>query len=63
MSLSVLIVPVKNLNGDVQICADYKCTVNKALQKHPYQILALNLLLVNSSGRKVFANVDLAQAY
>ncbi|XP_060118361.1 uncharacterized protein K02A2.6-like, partial [Heteronotia binoei] len=32
-----IVTPVKP-NGDVQMCADYKCTINKALQDNPYPV-------------------------
>eukprot|EP00079_Xenopus_tropicalis_P023325 XP_012815654.2 PREDICTED: LOW QUALITY PROTEIN: uncharacterized protein K02A2.6-like [Xenopus tropicalis] len=57
------IVPVLKPNGEVRICADYKCTINKALQEHPYQIPAVNQILSTLAKGKLFAKLDLAQAY
>uniref|UniRef100_A0A803JUZ6 Gypsy retrotransposon integrase-like protein 1 n=1 Tax=Xenopus tropicalis TaxID=8364 RepID=A0A803JUZ6_XENTR len=57
------IVPVLKPNGEVRICADYKCTINKALQEHPYQIPAINQILSTLAKGKLFAKLDLAQAY
>ncbi|XP_031747556.1 uncharacterized protein K02A2.6-like [Xenopus tropicalis] len=57
------IVPVLKPNGDVRLCGDYKCTVNKALNQHPYPVPAVNQLLSTLAGGKVFAKLDLAQAY
>ncbi|KRY10622.1 LanC-like protein 2 [Trichinella patagoniensis] len=54
--------PVKS-DGTVRICGNYKCTINKALRKHTYPIPAVNQLLASLSGGKVFAKLDLAQAY
>ncbi|KAL1286096.1 Uncharacterized protein TPS_00892 [Trichinella pseudospiralis] len=57
-----IVTPVKP-DGTVRICGDYKCTINKALRKHAYPIPAVNQLLASLSGGKVFAKLDLAQAY
>ncbi|KRY82815.1 Transposon Ty3-I Gag-Pol polyprotein [Trichinella pseudospiralis] len=57
-----IVTPVKP-DGTVRICGDYKCTINKALRKHAYLIPAVNQLLASLSGGKVFAKLDLAQAY
>ncbi|XP_003382034.1 putative integrase core domain protein, partial [Trichinella spiralis] len=57
-----IVTPVKP-DGTVRICGDYKCTINKALRKHAYPIPAVNQLLASLSGGKVFAKLDLAQAF
>ncbi|KAL1236269.1 Uncharacterized protein TPS_07687 [Trichinella pseudospiralis] len=57
-----IVTPVKP-DGTVRIFGDYKCTINKALRKHAYLIPAVNQLLASLSGGKVFAKLDLAQAY
>ncbi|KFD45214.1 hypothetical protein M513_13909 [Trichuris suis] len=57
------IVPVVKSNGDIRICGDYKCTVNKALRKDLYKIPSVNELLTTLKKGKVFAKLDLAQAY
>lgn len=59
---SLIITPIK-LNGAVRICADYKCTINKALQQHTYPAPVVNQLLLSLTGGKIFAKLDLAQAY
>lgn len=58
-----LIVTVLKSNGDVRICADYKCTINKALQEHPYQIPAVYEILTTLAKGMVFAKPDMAQTY
>ncbi|XP_037579507.1 uncharacterized protein K02A2.6-like [Dermacentor silvarum] len=58
-----IVTPLK-ANGDVCICADYKCTINKALQQQQsYPVPAVNHLLASLSGGTVFAKLDFAQAY
>ncbi|KAL1228137.1 Uncharacterized protein TPS_09558 [Trichinella pseudospiralis] len=56
------VTPVKS-DGTVRSCGDYKCTINKALRKHAYSIPAVSQLLASLSGGKVYAKLDLAQAY
>ncbi|KAM7285773.1 uncharacterized protein ISCGN_032658 [Ixodes scapularis] len=50
-------------NGDVRICADYKCTINRALQQHAYPVPVVSHLLAALGGATIFAKLDLAQAY
>ncbi|XP_060126555.1 uncharacterized protein K02A2.6-like [Zootoca vivipara] len=50
-------------NGNVRICADYKCTLNKALQQHAYPVPVVRHLLASLASGKVFAKLDLTQAY
>lgn len=50
-------------NGDVRICADYKCTINKALQDHTYLIPVISHMLATLVGVKIFGKLNLAQAY
>uniref|UniRef100_A0A5S6QJF2 RNA-directed DNA polymerase n=1 Tax=Trichuris muris TaxID=70415 RepID=A0A5S6QJF2_TRIMR len=57
------IVPVLKPNGDIRICGDYKCTVNKALRKDLYKIPSVNDVLSTLKKGKLFAKLDLAQAY
>uniref|UniRef100_A0A5S6QBK2 RNA-directed DNA polymerase n=1 Tax=Trichuris muris TaxID=70415 RepID=A0A5S6QBK2_TRIMR len=47
----------------IRICGDYKCTVNKALRNDLYQIPAVNDILATLKKGKLFAKLDLAQAY
>ena len=57
-----IVAPVK-ANGDVRICGDYKCTINKALQDHAYPVPVVSHVLATLAGAKVFGKLDLAQAY
>nr|XP_028571635.1 uncharacterized protein K02A2.6-like [Podarcis muralis] len=57
------IVTCLKANGNVRICADYKCTLNKALQQHAYPVPVVSHLLASLASGKVFAKLDLTQAY
>ncbi|XP_039213747.1 uncharacterized protein K02A2.6-like, partial [Crotalus tigris] len=57
-----IVTPLK-ANGDIRICADYKCTLNKALQQHAYPVPVVSHILASLKGGRVFAKLDLAQAY
>ncbi|KRZ81251.1 Uncharacterized protein T08_3732 [Trichinella sp. T8] len=57
------IVPVIKNDGSIRICGDYKCTVNIALRKDLYQIPAVNDILATLKKGRIFAKLDLAQAY
>uniref|UniRef100_A0A5S6QH47 RNA-directed DNA polymerase n=1 Tax=Trichuris muris TaxID=70415 RepID=A0A5S6QH47_TRIMR len=57
------VVPVVKQNGEVRLCADYKCTINKALRQHPYPIPQVDRLLRSQAGGATYAKVDLANAY
>ena len=57
-----VVTPLK-ANGDVRICADYKCTIYKALRGNSYPIPVVSQLLAKLAGGKVFAKLDLAQTY
>ncbi|XP_060091347.1 uncharacterized protein K02A2.6-like, partial [Heteronotia binoei] len=57
-----IVTPIKP-NGEVRICADYKCTINKALQDNPYPVPVVNHVLAALAGSKIFGKLDLAQAY
>ncbi|XP_039182475.1 uncharacterized protein K02A2.6-like [Crotalus tigris] len=50
-------------NGEVRICADYKCTLNKALQQYSYPVPVVSHILASLQGGYIFAKLDLAQAY
>lgn len=53
-----IVTPVKP-EGFVQICADYKGTLNKALQQYAYPILVMSHLLTLLAGSKIFKELDL----
>ncbi|XP_060093621.1 uncharacterized protein K02A2.6-like, partial [Heteronotia binoei] len=57
-----IVTPIKP-NGEVRICADYKCTINKALQDNPYPVPVVSHVLAALAGSKIFGKLDLAQAY
>ncbi|XP_053238226.1 uncharacterized protein K02A2.6-like, partial [Podarcis raffonei] len=57
-----IVTPVKP-NGSVRICADYKCTINKALTAHAYPVPVVSHVLATLAGSKIFGKLDLAQAY
>nr|XP_037290929.1 uncharacterized protein K02A2.6-like [Rhipicephalus microplus] len=57
-----IVTPLKG-NGDIRICADYKCTINKALQQHAYPVPVVSHVLASLSGGTIFAKLNLAQAY
>ncbi|XP_058024044.1 uncharacterized protein K02A2.6-like, partial [Ahaetulla prasina] len=57
-----IVTPVKP-DGSVRICADYKATLNKALQKSAYPVPVVQHLLHSLGQGQVFAKLDLAQAY
>ncbi|XP_053229066.1 uncharacterized protein K02A2.6-like, partial [Podarcis raffonei] len=57
-----IVTPVKP-NGSVRICADYKCTINKALMAHAYPVPVVSHVLATLAGSKIFGKLDLAQAY
>ncbi|XP_060542427.1 uncharacterized protein K02A2.6-like [Pantherophis guttatus] len=57
-----IVTPVKP-DGSVRICADYKCTINKALQQSTYPVPVVHHLLHSLGPGKIFAKLDLAQAY
>ncbi|XP_039212987.1 uncharacterized protein K02A2.6-like, partial [Crotalus tigris] len=57
-----IVTPLK-ANGDIRICADYKCTLNKALQQHAYPVPVVSHILASLKGGRVFAKLDLVQAY
>ncbi|KAK9400635.1 putative protein K02A2.6-like [Crotalus adamanteus] len=57
-----IVTPLK-ANGEVCICADYKCTLNKALQQHSYPVPMVSHILAFLKGGQVFTKLNLAQAY
>ncbi|XP_060094828.1 uncharacterized protein K02A2.6-like, partial [Heteronotia binoei] len=57
-----IVTPIKP-NGEVRICADYKCTINKALQDNPYPVPVVSHVLAALAGARIFGKLDLAQAY
>lgn len=57
-----IVTPIKP-DGSICICADYKCTLNQALQENAYPVPVLQHLLHSLGKGKVFTKLNLAQAY
>ena len=57
------IVPVIEEDGSIQICRDYKMTVNQVSQLDNYQILKTGTLFAEILSCKKFAKLDLKHAY
>ncbi|XP_026530759.1 uncharacterized protein K02A2.6-like, partial [Notechis scutatus] len=57
-----IVTPIKP-DGSLRICGDYKATLNHALQQSAYPVPVVQHLLHSLEGGKVFAKLDLAQAY
>ncbi|XP_032074484.1 uncharacterized protein LOC116509435 [Thamnophis elegans] len=57
-----ILTPVKP-DGSVRICADYKCTINKALQQIAYPVPVVQHLMHLLGSGKIFAKLDMVQAY
>lgn len=52
-----IVLPTKP-NGSIHICADYKCTLNRALQANPYQVPVVQHLLHSLGHGTIFAKLD-----
>lgn len=50
-------------DGSIHICADYRATINQALQSHAYPVPVVQHLLHSLENGSIFAKLDLAQAY
>ena len=57
------IVPVLKDDGRVQVCGDYKVTVNRAAKVDKYPIPRIDELFTSLSGGKTFSKLDLSHAY
>lgn len=57
-----IVTPIKT-DGSIRICADYKVTLNCALQKNAYPVPVVQHLRHSLEEGKVFAKLDLDQAY
>lgn len=56
-------VPVVKADGNIQICGDYKFTVNTATSVESYPLPRIEDLLASIGKSKVFSKLDLANAY
>lgn len=59
-SWSTSVVPVMKRDGSIRLCADYKCTINKALKDDTYPMPSNQDLRAALNGAKVFARLDMA---
>jgi hypothetical protein len=57
------IVPVLKSDGSVRICADFKRTVNLAVEPDTYPLPRIEELFAKMVGGKQFTKLDLSQAY
>ncbi|XP_032091769.1 uncharacterized protein K02A2.6-like, partial [Thamnophis elegans] len=57
-----IVIPVKP-DGSIRVCADYKSTINLALQANPYPVPVVQHLLHSLGQGCIFAKLDMAQAY
>ena len=57
------IVPVMKSDGGVRVCADFKQTVNAAVESDGYPLPNINELFSRQSGGQKFSKLDLSQAF
>jgi transposase InsO family protein len=57
------IVPVMKSDGSVRVCADFKQTVNAAVEPDGYPLPNINELFSRLSGGQRFSKLDLSQAF
>ncbi|XP_026544539.1 uncharacterized protein K02A2.6-like, partial [Notechis scutatus] len=57
-----IVTPIKP-DGSLRICGDYRATLNHALQQSAYPVPVVQHFLHSLGGGKIFAKLDLAQAY
>ena len=57
------IVPVLKGDGKIRICGDYRSTLNKMIKTHTHQIPSVESLLSKLDQGKIFAKLDLTNAY
>ena len=50
-------------DGSVQVCGDYKCTINQASKLYNYPIPKTEDLLTTLGGSQKFTKLDMSQAY
>nr|VZI35628.1 unnamed protein product [Spirometra erinaceieuropaei] len=57
------VVAVKKPNGQIRLCADYSTGLNDALEDYHYPLPTLEQIFATLNGGKVFARIDLSEAY
>ena len=57
------VVSVIKSDGSIQLCGDYRTTVNQAAKLHPYPLLKIEDLFASLAGGRVFSKLDLSHAY
>ncbi|XP_032069735.1 uncharacterized protein K02A2.6-like [Thamnophis elegans] len=57
-----IVLPIKP-DGSVRICADYRCSINRALPSNAYPVPVVQHLLHTLGEGSIFAKLDLAQEY
>ncbi|BHF68967.1 hypothetical protein SprV_0301200800 [Sparganum proliferum] len=57
------VVSVKKPNGQIRLCADYSTGLNDALEDYHYPLPTLEQIFATLNGGKVFARIDLSEAY
>ena len=57
------VVPIVKEDGSLQLCGDYKVTVNPSLVPDTYQLPRVDDLFAALSGGKSFSKLDLKHAY
>ena len=57
------LVPVLKANGQVRLCGDYKCTVNKSAKREVYAMPTVEEMFSKLAGSSLFCKIDLSQAF
>ena len=56
-------VPVIKNDGSIQLCGDYRTTVNQVAKLDPYPLPKIEDLFVSLAGGRMFSKLDLSHAY
>ena len=57
------LVPVLKANGQVRLCGDYKCTVNKSAKREVYAMPTVEEMFSKLANSSLFCKIDLSQAF
>ena len=57
------IVPVVRADGKIRVCANFKCTANRAVQLDRYPLPKMEEMLAKIGVKRVWSKIDLASAY